>query len=95
MPDGSEHGTHRLVSDVPRPVHWLTRMCSGRQDVKLHGAQRVASLEVVPSQKPIWYWPGFFHVCVSVFKHVHTPSRVKGGKKPGWQDPHGTQRVVS
>jgi hypothetical protein len=32
----------------------------GLQEVKLQGAQRVASLEVVPSQKPIWYWPVFF-----------------------------------
>jgi hypothetical protein len=33
MPDGLEHGTHLLVSEVPRPVHWLTRMCSGRHEV--------------------------------------------------------------
>ncbi len=49
--------THLLESEVPRPVHWLTRTCMGLQEVLLQGEHRVASREVVPLQKPIWYWP--------------------------------------
>ena len=32
-PVGSEHGTHLLVSEVPRPVHWSTSTYSGLQEV--------------------------------------------------------------
>jgi hypothetical protein len=58
LPDASEHGTHLLVSTVPRPVHCPTSTWSGLQEVKLHDEHRVVSLSEVPSQNPVWYCPG-------------------------------------
>ncbi len=58
-PVGSVQGTQLLVSTVPRPVHCPTRTCRGLQDVCTQGAHCVASVDVVPSQKPIWYCPAW------------------------------------
>jgi hypothetical protein len=51
-PPLDEQGTHMLVSDAPLPVHWFAKMCMGLHAVWLHGAHRVESTLVVPSQKP-------------------------------------------
>jgi hypothetical protein len=59
VPSGLEQDTQRLVSADPLPVHCPTNICRGLHEVMLQGAQSVESVLVVPSQKPIWYCPGW------------------------------------
>ncbi len=78
VPELSEHGTHRLVSAKPRPVHCPASTSKDLHVVWLQGAQRVVSRLVVPSHTPTWYCPGWqlSHGTQRVVSNLLVPSHL-------------------